>query len=156
MQDRFQLLLRVRYSECDAQKVVFNARYADYVDIAATEFFRAVFGSYQNMIDSGVDTQVVRMLVEWKASAKFDDILTIGVKTSHLGGTSFALQVEMRDYYTDQLIAVAENVYVMVTAKTHEKISIPETMRQKLDHGAPGVVYNQAGIPFGGNKRVDN
>ena len=34
----FELLLRVRYSECDAQEVVFNARYADYADLAATEF----------------------------------------------------------------------------------------------------------------------
>ncbi len=150
MQDRFQLLLRVRYSECDAQKVVFNARYADYVDIAATEFFRAVFGSYQHMLDSGVDTQVVRMLIEWKASVKFDDILKIGVKTSHLGHTSFALQVEMRDYYTDQPIAMAENVYVMVTAETHEKIPMPENIRQKLDNGAPGVIYNYTGIPFSG------
>jgi len=30
----FTLYLRVRYGECDAQKVVFNARYADYVDVA--------------------------------------------------------------------------------------------------------------------------
>ena len=40
----FRLLLRVRYGECDAQQVVFNARYGDYVDVAATEFYRAVFG----------------------------------------------------------------------------------------------------------------
>jgi len=36
----FRLLLRVRYGECDAQQVVFNARYGDYVDVAATEFYR--------------------------------------------------------------------------------------------------------------------
>ena len=30
-----QLLVRVRYAECDAQGVVFNARYADYADLAS-------------------------------------------------------------------------------------------------------------------------
>ena len=36
VEDQFTLLLRVRYGECDAQEVVFNARYADYIDIAMT------------------------------------------------------------------------------------------------------------------------
>lgn len=145
-QDRFCLLLRVRYHECDAQKVVFNARYADYVDIAATEFFRAVFGSYQDLMDTGVDTQVVRMLIEWKSPAKFDDILLIAVRTKHIGNTSFTLEVELKDYFSNRRIAVAENVYVMVTVKKHEKMAVPEEIRKKLEHGAPGVVYNYAGI----------
>ena len=145
-QDRFCLLLRVRYHECDAQKVVFNARYADYVDIAVTEFFRAVFGGYQDLMDTGLDTQVVRMLVEWKSSAKYDDILSIGVRTKHIGNTSFTLEVEIKEHFSHRAIAVAENVYVMVTVKKHEKIAVPEEVRRKLKHGAPGVVYNQAGI----------
>src|SRR5262245_38413749 len=34
----FRFLLRVRYGEVDAQKVVFNARWGDYVDLAVTEY----------------------------------------------------------------------------------------------------------------------
>jgi acyl-CoA thioester hydrolase len=37
----FRYYLRVRYSECDSQKVVFNARYGEYVDLAVTEYVRA-------------------------------------------------------------------------------------------------------------------
>ena len=37
----FRYYLRVRYQECDAQHVVFNARYGDYVDLACFEFLRA-------------------------------------------------------------------------------------------------------------------
>ena len=40
--NRFRYYLRVRYSECDAQKVVFNSRYGDYIDLATTEFLRAL------------------------------------------------------------------------------------------------------------------
>ena len=69
----FRLLLRVRYGECDAQQVVFNARYGDYVDVAATEFYRAVFGSYQALLEQGLDSQVVRMVTDWSAPARFDD-----------------------------------------------------------------------------------
>ena len=37
----FRLRLRVRYNECDAQGIVFNARWVDYVDIAVGEPDRA-------------------------------------------------------------------------------------------------------------------
>ena len=40
--DPFRFLFRVRYGECDAQAIVFNARWGDYVDIAVTEFARAL------------------------------------------------------------------------------------------------------------------
>jgi acyl-CoA thioesterase FadM len=38
----FRYYLRVRYAECDAQKVVFHSRYAEYTDVAINEFFRAL------------------------------------------------------------------------------------------------------------------
>ena len=39
---RFSYFLRIRYGECDAQKVVFNSRYGEYVDLAAAEFLRTL------------------------------------------------------------------------------------------------------------------
>lgn len=90
MTDRFRYYLRVRYGECDAQKVVFNARYGDYVDLATSEFFRAV--GYGQAIASGeVDFQLVKQTVEWKAPARFDQVLEVSVSAKHLGNTSFTL-----------------------------------------------------------------
>ena len=65
MLDPFKVLVRIRYSDCDAQGVMFNARYSEYVDVAVTEFYRQAFGSYQNMLDMGLDSQVVSLLIEW-------------------------------------------------------------------------------------------
>ena len=42
MTQPFRYYLRVRYQDCDAQHVVFNARYGDYIDLACFEFLRAV------------------------------------------------------------------------------------------------------------------
>jgi acyl-CoA thioester hydrolase len=55
--EQFTMLLRVRYGECDAQQVVFNARYAYYIDIAMTEYFRAAVGGFQVLLNKGLDTQ---------------------------------------------------------------------------------------------------
>ena len=141
----FRLLLRVRYGECDAQQVVFNARYGDYVDVAATEFYRAVFGSYQSLLEQGLDSQVVRMAIDWSAPARFDDVLQLEVRTLRLGNSSFALEVDIRRATDQAAIARAEVTYVMVDARSYAKTAIPEAIRGQLERGAPGVLVNQAG-----------
>lgn len=141
----FRLLLRVRYGECDAQQVVFNARYGDYVDVAATEFYRAVFGSYQALLEQGLDSQVVRMVTDWRAPARFDDVLQLEVRTLRLGNSSFTLEVDIRRQADQAAIARTEITYVLVDARAFTKVTIPEAIRTRLDHGAPGVTLNQAG-----------
>ncbi|HAB05505.1 MAG TPA: acyl-CoA thioesterase, partial [Alcanivorax sp.] len=66
MSERFRFRFRVRYNECDAQLVVFNARYADYVDLAMTEFMRSLGRDYKALLARGLDNQVVKMTLEWQ------------------------------------------------------------------------------------------
>ena len=68
--------MRVRYGECDTQKVVFNARYADYVDLSTTEFLRAL-GFGEALINGTFDYQLVKLTIEWKAPARFDQVLEL-------------------------------------------------------------------------------
>jgi len=46
---------RVRYHETDAQKFAFNARYLEWADVAMGEFFRALGGSYRELVELGFD-----------------------------------------------------------------------------------------------------
>jgi len=142
----FELLLRVRYSECDAQEVVFNARYADYADLAATEFMREVIGGYQTMIDQGLDNQVVNLQISWQNSAKFDDVLCLSVHTTQVGNTSFKMQITMSDWPSKQPIATAEIVYVMLSSTSFTKIPVSPEIKEKLLKGAPNKRTNLAGI----------
>src|SRR6516225_7155313 len=105
MTDRFRYYLRVRYGECDAQKVVFNARYGDYVDLAATEYLRAL-GFGEALIDGTLDYQLVKQTIEWKLSARFDQVLELSVYAKHLGNTSFTLVTDFRIAGNESIIAV--------------------------------------------------
>lgn len=142
----FELLLRVRYSECDAQEVVFNARYADYADLAATEFMREVIGGYQSMKDQGLDNQVVNLQISWQNSAKFDDVLCLSVHTTHVGNTSFTMQITMSDWLSKRAIATADIVYVMLSSASFTKTPVPQNIKEQLLNGAPGKRTNLAGI----------
>lgn len=139
-------LLRVRYAECDAQGVVFNARYGDYVDTAATEFFRALFGGYDQLLAQGLDTQVVNYQISWQAPARFDQVLCISVSTANIGTSSFTLQVGFTDQATGKPIADATITYVLVDTKNYRKTPVPDPVRETLQHGAPDTVINHAGV----------
>ena len=145
----FTLLLRVRYGECDAQQVVFNARYGDYADIAMNEFLRALFGGYDKLLAQGMDTQVVRLETDFRSPARFDDVLAITVRAASVGNTSFALAMEMSLHPGGRLVASTTATYVMVTPLTHQKLRVPDPVRSLLLEGAPGRVVNHAGVAPG-------
>lgn len=145
-EDAFRLLLRVRFGECDMQGVVFNPRYFDYVDVAITEYLRVIWGGIHDLLRRDVDTQAVRQSIDWKAPARADDVLTIMMDTARIGTTSFTIHCEFRHFESGTLIARAESVYVMVSAKRHTKTAISADDRAKLEKGAPGVVLDLAGL----------
>ena len=134
------MLLRVRYSECDAQNVVFNARYGDYVDIAVTEYYRVAFGGYQKLLEQGLDSQVVSMKTDWTSSAKFDDVIAITVTPLRFGNTSYSLGLQFSDHASGRAIAYCEITYVMVTTDTYSKTAIPEDFRQSMSAPLPRIV----------------
>lgn len=145
MDQAFELLFRVRYGECDAQGVVFNARYGDYVDLAVTEYQRAAVGGYQELVRMGYETQVVRMLTEWKSPARYDDVLKATVAPTHFGNTSFSLTIVFVNAATGALIATSQGTYVLLDAETFTKHPIPPELKRALQEGAQGKKFNQAG-----------
>lgn len=142
MAGRFRYYLRVRYGECDAQKVVFNARYADYLDLATTELLRAL-GC--RLGERGLDYQLVKLTVEWKGPARNDDVLELQVWAKHLGNTSFTIGTEIRIAGQDKVIVSAETVNVVVDGETLTKRPLPDDFRAALEQGAPGVATDHAG-----------
>lgn len=140
----FRYYLRVRYGECDAQKVVFNARYAEYVDLATTEFLRAL-GYGEQLFSGELDFQLVRQTIEWKAPARFDQVLEVSVFARGLGNTSFTLAAEFRVAGQDSVLATAETVYVLVKQHTLTKTPLPPDLRSAMQEGATGMVTDHAG-----------
>jgi len=141
----FRYYLRVRYGECDAQRVVFNARYGEYVDLAVGEFVRAIGLNSSGTFDD-FDYQVVKQTTEWRAPARFDQVLEIAVRTQHIGNTSFTLAMDFRIAGSEPVIATVETVYVNVDPKQLVKVVLPDNVRQALTRGAPGVQVDHAGF----------
>lgn len=139
----FRYYLRTRYGECDAQGVVFNARYGEYVDLAVSEFFRAL-GYGKELASGELDFQLVKQTTEWKAPVRFDDVLEISVQAKHLGTTSFTLACEFRIAGGPAITTTSETVYVLVDHDTLAKKKIPDELRAKIERGAEAVADHAA------------
>jgi acyl-CoA thioester hydrolase len=139
MHSAFRYFLRVRYGECDAQQVVFNARYGDYVDLATFEYIR-MLGYDRLLLDRGLDYQVRKQTTEWNAPAKFDDVLELTVRRGHIGTTSFVLGVDVRIAGHPQLVATIETVYVVIDMASRTKHPLPPEFRAGLEQDLAAVV----------------
>ena len=128
--------LRVRYGECDPQGVVFNAHFLAYFDIGITELFRAAFGSYQAILDRGVDFVVAEAGLRYHRPAHIDDELTLEVAITRLGTTSITTSYRiLRD---GELLVEGTLRHVLVDPKglierePGTKTTIPDWMREGL------------------------
>ncbi len=90
---RVHEVVRVRFNEIDGQNIVFNGNYLVYADIGVTEYFRALGegqpGPY--FLQYGTDIMVVHSEIDYHASARLDELITIAARISRFGRTSFTL-----------------------------------------------------------------
>ena len=140
----FRFLFRVRYGECDAQNIVFNARWGDYIDIACTEYLRALFG-VADPGEAGLHIRLVRQLVEWKEPGRFDDVIEAEVRTLKVGTTSFTVATLFRRLADEVVLAMADTVYVSVDPIVGEKRALEDGHRRALEAGAVGRLVDHAG-----------
>jgi acyl-CoA thioester hydrolase len=142
----FRYYLRVRYQECDAQHVVFNARYGDYADLSCFEFMRAALPKASDAFDGSFEVQTVKQLVEWKAPARFDDVLESSIWVSRFGTTSFDLTCRLRRASAGESepIVTITTTYVHVDNTTWTKKPIAPKYREALEAGARGKAMDHA------------
>lgn len=116
---------RVRWSETDAQGVVFNARYLDYADIAITEYWRES-GVQAARRDQPLEFHVKKATVTWFAPIKPDELIDVMARTLKIGTTSMTQLVEIHGSGEgDDLRAEVELVSVHVDLATHRPMPLP-------------------------------
>jgi acyl-CoA thioester hydrolase len=125
--------LRVRYSECDPQGVVFNANYLAYIDHTITELWRAAYGGYQTMLERGVDIVVAEVRMRFLGSARFDEPLALEAIVTRIGTTSLTSRHRFRRAGDAELLIDAEIRHVFVDRRTAAKTPIPDWARAGLE-----------------------
>jgi YbgC/YbaW family acyl-CoA thioester hydrolase len=90
---RFSHRMRVRWSEVDMQKIVFNAHYLMYFDTAMADYWRALALPYEAAMQLlGGDIFVKKASVEYHASARYDDRMEVCLRCARIGTSSIVFE----------------------------------------------------------------
>jgi acyl-CoA thioester hydrolase len=128
--DSFRHTIRVRYSECDSQGVVFNANWLAYFDLVMTELWRERVGLYQDMLEAGTDMVVAEATVRYLGSAGFDDEIDFEVTVTRLGNTAVSTHIEAT---VQGRPAVSGDMrHVFIDPQTKAKKPMPDHVRDGL------------------------
>lgn len=98
--------LRVRFGDTDLMGIAHHARYLSYFEEGRVEYIRRRGVPYQEWIERGLHLPVVDAQLSYKASARFDDVLTVDTWIGELGRASlrFEYRIERAGEESAQLL----------------------------------------------------
>lgn len=128
---------RVRYHEVDLQNIVFNAHYLTFADVGITEYFRTLSlakggdgKAAGNPFGPDHDMMVRHASVDYRASARVDDLLGLAVRARRFGGSSFL--VETGIFRDEELLVLVHVTYVHFAKATGRPARIPDGFRAEV------------------------
>lgn len=127
-----QWALRVYYEDTDAGGVVYHAQYLNFMERARTEWLRILGFEHTTLLQQFNCVFVVHsMQIQFKKSAKLDDLLTISsliAKVGHVGIT-FLQTIEL----AQQKLIEAEVKLACVDALTFKPMPIPLAVKHVME-----------------------
>ena len=126
------LTQRVYYEDTDFSGVVYHARYLHFLERGRTDYLRCLGVEQARMHAAegeGLAFVVHRMEIDFKGSARMDDIVTVVTRTEKAGGAKLVLAQEIR--LDDRLLIVA-TVTVAVVNRSGRPRRLPADLAQKF------------------------
>lgn len=129
----FDLKVRVRYAETDQMGVVYHGNYAQYFEMGRVEWLRNLGVSYKWMEENGVMLPVVTLNMNYKKSARYDDLLT--VRTIFKSQTTVKIEFDYEIYNeANELLTTGYSKLVFVDIKTGRPVLAPKYLSEKLEN----------------------
>lgn len=130
----FFMPLRVRYSEIDAQGVVFNAHYLTWFDCALNEQLREIGFDYHAMVrELDLDFHLIKSTVEYLGPIHFDEIIEIGTRPARIGNSSLTWELGIFRQGEDQCLSRGEIIWVCAKVGTHKSHPLPAELTERLE-----------------------
>ena len=125
--------VRIRYGECDMQRVVFNANYLAYIDDATDTWMRTALGEFET---TGFDFMVKKLTIEWQSAARFGELLELELEVTRWGTSSYDIGVVGR--VGGRPVLTATVLYVSTVPGKATPRPVPDDVRRALGGLPPG------------------
>ena len=117
---------RVPYADTDKMGVVYYANYLIYFEMCRSELLRSLGYSYSKMEEDGFAMPVLEAVCRYKASAHFEDLLTITASVTEVKGVR--MQISCTVKCGDKLLAEGYTWHACVSMKNGRPVPMPEKL----------------------------
>jgi len=135
MADAFHYTHRVTYAECTLGNHIYYARYLDILEAARGEFFRQLGTTFLQWQEQDTIFPVVECHLRYKAPARYDDVLAIGVSPTTVSGAR--LNFSYRVIKPGDVVALEAETFHVCTGLNEKPRRVPEELAGKLEKFIP-------------------
>ena len=96
-----------------------------YFEIGRVEWLRNKGVSYKSLEESGIALPIVSMHLNYKKSARYDDLLTVNTKLKKYSGVKIEFDCEIRNE-NQELLTTAHFILVFVDINSGKPIAPPQ------------------------------
>jgi len=123
---RYSTPIRTRFRDCDPMGHVNNSVYLTYLEVARFAYWTDVSGGRPV---GDVSFILARVEIDYKASAKPAEVLTVRLGITGFGRKSFVFEYEIVDK-AGRLIATAKTVQVMYDYARNKSVPVNEDFKK--------------------------
>ena len=122
---------RVRYGETDQMGVVYYGNYAQYLEQGRTEWLRDLGFSYRWMEQHDVQLPVVRLEIDYKRPARYDDLIKVTTTLRNIPTHKIEFDYQIHNEQ-DELLVRAYTSLVFIDSTTGKLMKAPCYLIERL------------------------
>ena len=128
---KYDVKLRVRYSETDRMGYCYYGNYAHYFEVARVEALRNLGFTYKKMEDDGVILPVIDYQIKYLLPAYYDDLLTICTSIKEIPRVKIKFDYEIYNEQKEKLNFGTTSL-VFINKNTRKPMKAPEKLIEQL------------------------
>ncbi len=125
--------IKVRYSEVDCQRIVYNSHYLTYFDVSLSEMLEDCFNQEEYIKNTSNDFHTVGVQMNFKSPARLNDQLEVYTGVQKVGNSSMTFIQEIYRVGSDEILNSANITWVNTNQKSMKSATIPDDIRTKLN-----------------------
>ena len=117
---------KVRFSDSDAQGIVFNGNYLTYFDDVITDYFDAIGLPWDEFKARGYDIVLGHVEIDFRSPGRIGSTLVTGARVTKVGRSSITFELQTWDEESGGVVADGKGIQVVVDHETLRPVPVPD------------------------------
>lgn len=131
---------KIRFSDSDAQGIVFNGNYLTYFDDTITDFFDAMGVPWAEFLERGYEMVLGRVEIDFRSPARLSDTLITGARVGRVGNTSVTFELRTWEADSGRTVVEGREIHVFLDHDTFEKTPVPDFFIEAVERLQGGPI----------------